>query len=136
MQGNTCCWCGIETTNELGPRQGTVEHIIPRSKGGTSNISNLRIACAACNSHRGDKDIGQPLPLNLPDEIMQVVSVVEAFCRCVKDINEIVNHPLGFWCIQVQKGKFDSILDAVLSTPENARQRRYAEYLTLSQNES
>lgn len=32
-----------------------VEHIIPRAKGGTDNLSNLTVACFECNNGKRDK---------------------------------------------------------------------------------
>lgn len=37
-------------------RQVTLEHIIPKSKGGTFRDGNLAAACFACNRDREDKD--------------------------------------------------------------------------------
>lgn len=31
----------------------TLEHIVPRSHGGTDDLENLAIACASCNSEKG-----------------------------------------------------------------------------------
>lgn len=42
-----CAWCG--TTNDL-----TVDHITPRSKGGTDHPSNLRVLCRPHNSGRSN----------------------------------------------------------------------------------
>lgn len=53
----TCQVCKCETLrlyvsgNPLSP---TLDHIVPRAKGGTNDRSNLRLLCAACNSLRGD----------------------------------------------------------------------------------
>jgi len=32
-----------------------VEHVIPRSKGGESTLTNLALACPRCNLHKADK---------------------------------------------------------------------------------
>ena len=33
----------------------TADHILPRSRGGTHDLNNLRAACFHCNSARGDR---------------------------------------------------------------------------------
>ena len=50
-QGGFCHGC----QEHFLPRNMTVDHIIPRSKGGTDHISNLQLLCAACNSLKGDR---------------------------------------------------------------------------------
>jgi hypothetical protein len=32
-----------------------IEHIIPRSKGGSSEMTNLALACPSCNLHKADR---------------------------------------------------------------------------------
>ena len=46
-----CTYCGVENV----PLQ--VEHIHPKAKGGTNRISNLCLACEACNIKKGVQDI-------------------------------------------------------------------------------
>lgn len=46
-----CTYCGRQ------PRDGAilqVDHVVPRSKGGTDNFSNLRTACSLCNGGKSD----------------------------------------------------------------------------------
>ena len=47
--GRKCAYCGEKNV----PLE--VEHIIPRSRGGTDRVSNLTIACRKCNLKKGDK---------------------------------------------------------------------------------
>jgi hypothetical protein len=49
--GSICCYCDMP----LAADQVTLEHIIPDSKRGTFNSTNLTIACYECNNRRGNK---------------------------------------------------------------------------------
>lgn len=49
--GYTCSYCG-----EFG---NTVDHIIPKSKGGLSSWGNLTTACLSCNGKKGDLSLGE-----------------------------------------------------------------------------
>lgn len=54
MRGAThihCHYCGTRLT----PMTATVDHVIPRSKGGTNELSNLVLACRKCNQAKGNK---------------------------------------------------------------------------------
>lgn len=44
----TCQYCGSVTTL-------TIDHVVPRSKGGASGWENLVASCAPCNRRKGDK---------------------------------------------------------------------------------
>ena len=44
-----------DTPFDREPRAGSVDHVIPISKGGTNDIENLRWACRSCNCARGNR---------------------------------------------------------------------------------
>ena len=47
-----CALCGITAKD----RMLDVDHIIPRSRGGSSKEENLQVLCAKCNRSKGNKD--------------------------------------------------------------------------------
>ena len=50
--GRTCAYCG-KTNLPL-----EIEHILPKSKGGSNRVSNLTLACTECNQKKGNRPIG------------------------------------------------------------------------------
>ena len=48
----TCQYCGSRSNL-------TVDHVIPRSKGGSSSWENIVASCAPCNRRKGDRTPGQ-----------------------------------------------------------------------------
>lgn len=70
----TCQYCGSRT-------QLTVDHVIPRSKGGGSTWDNIVAACAPCNRRKGDSlprqagmALARPPRTPNPDIFIQVAS--------------------------------------------------------------
>jgi 5-methylcytosine-specific restriction endonuclease McrA len=51
--GRKCAYCGKRDI----PLE--VEHIVPKSRGGTDRVSNLTIACRACNLKKGNQTAGE-----------------------------------------------------------------------------
>jgi 5-methylcytosine-specific restriction endonuclease McrA len=47
----------VVVRNQWARPQATVEHIEPRSRGGTDQRSNLTVACYSCNSSKSDKPL-------------------------------------------------------------------------------
>ena len=61
--GYKCVYCG-------STRQLTVDHILPKSRGGENTYSNLVSACNSCNTKKGDRtpqEAGMQLR-KIPDE--------------------------------------------------------------------
>lgn len=48
--GAECCYCALV----LKKKDLVIEHVIPLSKSGTSDLSNMVLACAHCNSLKAD----------------------------------------------------------------------------------
>lgn len=49
----TCQYCGIRT------RSLTVDHVVPKHRGGASTWTNLASACRACNRRKGGKTLAE-----------------------------------------------------------------------------
>lgn len=47
----TCQYCG----DQPGPEELTIDHVMPRSRGGTSTWENCLLACVECNKRKADK---------------------------------------------------------------------------------
>ncbi|MCI0399485.1 MAG: HNH endonuclease [Chloroflexi bacterium] len=55
-----CIYCGIQPSEwrsgrQLTRRDFTIDHIIPRSRGGRNTWGNTACACFACNHRKGDR---------------------------------------------------------------------------------
>lgn len=58
--GSYCYWCRrYFPINEL-----TIDHLIPKSLGGSDSIENLRLSCKNCNQERGNSLFPPPTILN------------------------------------------------------------------------
>lgn len=55
----TCQYCG----DQPGPEELTIDHVMPRSRGGTSTWANCLLACVECNKRKADKT---PLEAGMP----------------------------------------------------------------------
>lgn len=74
-----CAYCGVENT----PLQ--IEHIHALAKGGTNRISNLCLACEACNIKKGTQDI-QIFLRKKPDVLKRVLTQAK---RPLKDATAV-----------------------------------------------
>lgn len=50
--GHRCAYC--QTSERIVGPLLEIDHIVPESKGGTLEESNLTLACPLCNSHKSD----------------------------------------------------------------------------------
>jgi 5-methylcytosine-specific restriction endonuclease McrA len=90
--GRTCVYCGKTDV----PME--VEHIIPKSRGGSDRVSNLTISCHKCNQKKGNKtaeEFGHPELQKLAKESLKAT----AFMNTIRwKLVELLNceHTYGF----------------------------------------
>ncbi|TBR61314.1 HNH endonuclease [Westiellopsis prolifica IICB1] len=68
--GRQCAYCGVKDV----PLQ--IEHIHPRSKGGSNSITNLTLSCSKCNIKKGTKDIRDFLKKD-PNKLQKILLQVK-----------------------------------------------------------
>ncbi|MCB9639226.1 MAG: RRXRR domain-containing protein [Myxococcales bacterium] len=78
--GRKCFYCKVEGV----PLQ--VEHITPRSKGGTDRISNLTLACAKCNQKKDNQDVKDFLA-EQPEKYKALLAKAKAPLKDVAAVN-------------------------------------------------
>jgi len=81
--GRKCCYCGKENT----PLE--VEHIIPKSRGGTNRVDNLCLACRECNQKKGNmtaEEFGYPDIQKQVKQTLKDTSVVNSTRWKVYDV--------------------------------------------------
>jgi hypothetical protein len=96
----TCVYCGAKDV----PLQ--IEHIIPKSKGGTDRPSNLTIACQPCNQKKGNLSLDEFLAKK-PDILQKVKVQLKATFKDAAAVNATryrvgnmlkgFNLPVTFW---------------------------------------
>ena len=78
-----CCFCGCYMTEIAGKKNSvTVEHVVPKSMGGTDDVENLAASCYRCNNNRGTKDANEFCPSKVDaDEKSKALVRLEAKVR-------------------------------------------------------
>lgn len=75
-----CAYCGAENV----PFE--IEHIQPRSKGGSDRVSNLTIACHTCNQSKGSQDI-QDFLSGKPDLLSRILKQAKSPLKDATAVN-------------------------------------------------
>ena len=56
LQHFTSQYCAVQP----GPEELTIDHVLPRSQGGTSTWENCVLSCIDCNKKKADRTPGRP----------------------------------------------------------------------------
>jgi len=82
--GRQCCYCGKKDA----PLQ--VEHIHPRSRGGSNRVGNLTLACQPCNEAKGSRDVREFLN-GKPQLLKWVLSTMSRSLSAAAAVNSTRN---------------------------------------------
>lgn len=50
-----CRYCGCQTGSGYGEDNLTIDHVLPRSRGGKDHVGNMVVACFRCNHRKGSR---------------------------------------------------------------------------------
>ena len=78
--GRKCAYCDAENV----PLE--IDHIHPRSRGGSHRVSNLVIACRTCNQKKGNRDVAEFLARD-PQRLARIEAQSKAPLRDVSAVN-------------------------------------------------
>lgn len=92
-RGRKCAYCKKTTT----PLQ--IEHIVPKSRGGSNRLENLTLACESCNQKKGNMTAGEfGYPnLQLPTQSYKDAAAVNATRYRIGDDLRALGLPVTFW---------------------------------------
>lgn len=77
--GWRCAYCGAWGGD--APERLTLDHLVPRARGGGNHGWNLVTACAACNAQRGHRPLGAWLALLPSDTVARALEVIGGALR-------------------------------------------------------
>jgi 5-methylcytosine-specific restriction endonuclease McrA len=92
--GRRCVYCG------RGEAAFEIDHVLPRSRGGTERVSNLVLSCHDCNSAKGDRtaaEFGHPHVEGQAQLPMRDAAAVNATRFALVEALAGVGVPIGTW---------------------------------------
>ena len=92
--GRACAYCGTDNT----PLE--IEHIVPRSRGGSDRVSNLALSCTDCNRAKGNRtaaEYGFPKIQQQAKQPLRDAAAVNAARYAVGNALNELGLPVSFW---------------------------------------
>ena len=89
-----CAYCGAKNT----PLE--IEHIVPRSRGGSDRVSNLTLSCTACNRNKGNRtaaEYGFPEIQQQARHPLRDAAAVNATRYAIGNALKGLGLPVSFW---------------------------------------
>ena len=83
--GRKCAYCDAENA-PAGCKPLEIDHIHPRSKGGSDRVSNLTIACHDCNQTKGNSPLEQFLAKD-PERVRKILAHAKAPLKDAAAVN-------------------------------------------------
>ena len=78
--GRECAYCGMENV----PLE--IEHIVPKSRGGSNRVSNLTLSCRKCNQKKGNKPVEEFLNKK-PARLLKILAQAKSSLKDAAAIN-------------------------------------------------
>lgn len=76
---HTCQYCGARPSRE----ELTIDHVVPRSKGGRSEWENIVLACQSCNAKKGNRLLDDTsMKLSRPPRKPHWIGIVSHMLKC------------------------------------------------------
>jgi len=92
--GRRCVYCG------RGETAFEIDHVVPRSRGGTDRVSNLVLSCHDCNSAKGDRtaaEFGHPQVEAEAQLPLRDAAAVNATRFALVEALAVLGLPIGTW---------------------------------------
>ncbi len=92
--GRRCVYCG------RGERAFEIDHVLPRSRGGSNRVSNLVLSCHDCNTTKGDQtaaEFGHPQVEEQAKLPFRDAAAVNATRFALVEALHVVGLPIGTW---------------------------------------
>ena len=89
-----CVYCGRENT------AFELDHVRPRSRGGSNRVSNLALSCHDCNAAKGDRtasEFGHPEVEAQARQPLRDAAAVNATRFALVEALRLLNLPIGIW---------------------------------------
>lgn len=84
---DVCAYCGVDLCDDTR----SVDHVIPRVRGGMDHLSNYVLACRECNGSKGDKTVREWIGTDEPPFLHYKLSAYDIVSTHEDDSN--IYHP-------------------------------------------